>query len=846
MRWSVPCLLGLAACANMPDVQRDVCGNAIREAGEDCDGVPENGQQRCVPPGEEGACHWDCSSGEAGTRWQCPGGWACDADEICREPTGGFERARLIALGDVDSLQAGDFDGDGRADLVSRNPSDLADRATLRFHYFDARGALVDTRPFPKLMMTPSIGKLSSDGLDDLVFSDFRVGVLLGRADHTWVPEAFTPYVLPGGLARVTGLTEGYVSAASSLASLASLGEGPGVYVPDVARNTTALRASINVPLETLLGDPLAAQLIEGPPSPCDELVLAFAGQTSFSMYELCEPELPDGSLVWKPAAVVKTIALDPPAPLDAPPLAADLNGDGFLDVLVGAGGSTYAAFGDGMTLGTATPFSPLMAPDSPPMMGWSMPLAVADLSGDLFPDFVLKDRIYMSRLPSEATLPYYALAWMNASGSWTSAKVADLNGNGFLDLVATQRDQLHVDFFNGSGRPWLLQSKVLTTRPVAQLATGDIDGDLIGDLVTVEQGANAMELDTVKVAFGALAQAPGTPQAVARARSVKQVGIYREASTDSILVVADHPTTNENVTYLLGGNSERIPFAALELLRFSKDGSLGNVVSTALVLGAFSGTSSKDALTLGFDTVLRRWQFWMVPTLGSASPSAYAVAGGLDARLTPSADIGDKLDFPAAEIYAVGTAADLDRDGRDESIWVMPAEQNTRCGLEILRVSGQPESFALGSGGVVLLDGVCADPQVRAVDADQDGFLDLVVLIGNRTEESTRKLFVLWNDGTGRFASERSTLINSNGELPQAFTTLPRTETMPFRVVYATRGAVTQWRYAEQRTFAAPVRLDDLRDGTSIVAADLNGDGATDLAVADDGDLHVLTAAVR
>jgi hypothetical protein len=843
MRWLW--LVPLAGCADLPELDRGICGNAIVELGEDCDGFESNPLARCLPPGEQGACHFDCAAGSTGTRWACPPGWACDADDLCRQPTGLFEPAVRYAIGGVESLASGDFDGDGRADLLSRNPGDLTGRSRLSFHYFDARAALVDTRAFRKLVMKPAIGNVSSDGLDDLVFSDFRVGLLLGHADRSWVPEVFTPYVLPAGMVRLTGVLEGGVDNAAPLATLATLGEGPGVYSADSMMNQLQLRTPIHSAPDSLLGLPLGVGIVESASSPCDELVLAFRGESALQWIELCAPEQQNGNVSWRPTATNNAIQLVPPAPLDAAPLAADLNRDGHLDVMVGAGGTTYVAFGDGHGLSAATPYQLVSGEQAEPVPNFSMPLAMGDVSGDGVADFVLADRIILSVLPSGASRPVYNTAWANSEGSWTSAKIVDLNGNGFPDVVAAERGRLHVDFYNGSGKPWLRNSKVLSARPISQLGSGDFDGDLINDLALVEQAASPQELDTVKVAFGALAQSPTTPQTVARGRAIKQIGGFRDGATSSMYVVAAPPAIDDqrNLVYLLLGDAERIPFAALELISFTQDGSLGNVISTALVLGAFAGPAAKDALALSIDLSSGTWHFWLVPGMDGALPEPTEVAGALDARLTPSAPAGPNMPFPTVKVYAAGASADLDRDGRDEAIWVMPAEQGTRCGVESFSVTGQLPSLTAVTRGAVLLEGNCVDPQLSAVDADQDGSLDLAVLTGSK-QATDRKLYVLWNDGNGHFAADRSTLVNASGDSPQAFTSLRASDAFSF--VYATQQAVVQWRYAGMRTFGAPTMLASLRKGTGIVAADLDGDGVTDLALADDGDIRVLKAQVR
>lgn len=848
MRFLALWLVVLTACADLPGLDRGVCGNAIVETGEDCDSFESSLDARCVPPGEDGACHFDCSLRSTGARWTCPPDWVCDFEQLCRRPTGAFENAVKYPVGGVETLATGDFDGDGRADLISRNPSDLAGRSTLRFHYFDARASLVDTRPYRKLVMTPAIGKLSDDPLDDVVFSDFRVGVLLGRADRSWVPEAFTPYVLPRGLVRLTGVREGAIEGVSPLATVGRLNGPLGVYAADTATNRIVLRAPISADLDALLGDPLSVDLVEGTGSPCNELVFAFRGETTFRAVELCGPEQASGLVSWLPQATVRTIALEPPARLDAAPVSADLNGDGHRDVLIGADGKVYAAYGNGLGLSSATPYVPTSDADAGVAKDFRMPLAVGELSGDRAPDFVLPDRIYLSQTLAGSSTPIYQLVYVNPDGQWTTAKIVDLNGNGFADVVAAERDRLHVDFFNGSGKPWLLESKVLSDRPVSLLATGDFDGDLIGDLVLVERAANVEELDTVKIAFGAVSGVPNTPQTVARARSVQQVGSFREAGTHSMIVVADHPDAGDarTLAYLFGGNSERIPFAALELNSFLENGTVANVVSTALVLGAFAGPAPKDALVLSFDVGRKIWRFGLVPAVDGASPTPLSLAGELHGRLMPSAVLaGMNIQFPAARMYAVGAAADLDRDGRDEAIWVMPADEGARCGIETFGMAGEAPRLSLVSRGLVTLEATCFDPQVSTVDADQDGLLDLVILTGTK-QAPDRKLFVLWNDGSGQFAAERASLIDTGMDSPQAFTTLRGTANAPFSFVYATKNSVVQWRYAGARTFAAPTPLATLRNGSGIVAADIDGDGATDLAVADDGDISVLRAQVR
>src|SRR6185295_11500631 len=101
--------------------------------------------------------------------------------------------------------------------------------------------------------------------------------------------------------------------------------------------------------------------------------------QSSFWMYDFCTTRAGVAGPAWRTLAEQRSVALDPPAGIDVAPLVVDLNGDGHLDVLVGAGGASYAAYGDGQNLATAIPYvlSPANAPA--PMRNLPMPLAATD-----------------------------------------------------------------------------------------------------------------------------------------------------------------------------------------------------------------------------------------------------------------------------------------------------------------------------------------------------------------------------------------------------------------------------------------------------------------------------------
>src|SRR5262245_60201846 len=86
-------LLALSGCATLEPLTPGACGNGvIDDATEDCDTFPEKAGadgHRCREPGSVGACHFACGT-EDGVTLQCPAGYGCGEDAICRRASGSF------------------------------------------------------------------------------------------------------------------------------------------------------------------------------------------------------------------------------------------------------------------------------------------------------------------------------------------------------------------------------------------------------------------------------------------------------------------------------------------------------------------------------------------------------------------------------------------------------------------------------------------------------------------------------------------------------------------------------------------------------------------------------------
>ncbi len=232
------CLLG-SACTEFPSIPGQGCGNHVVEGSEDCDGFPRNGGTDCLRPGSTFECHFDCSLADSGPARLCPQGWGCDADSVCREPSGQFIESSQSSDVGAWALSAGDFDGDGRQDVVSSEPLDATGATRLRFNYFDANGALAETRLFPKSLLSPSFNQISAgDTITDVAFTSGTLSVMFGRRDRTWLPEVFSSYRRPNASVRIVGVYDRAVAMNDPFVTLISFPSGTGFYLGDSAKDT--------------------------------------------------------------------------------------------------------------------------------------------------------------------------------------------------------------------------------------------------------------------------------------------------------------------------------------------------------------------------------------------------------------------------------------------------------------------------------------------------------------------------------------------------------------------------------------------------------------------------------
>ncbi|MES1173510.1 MAG: VCBS repeat-containing protein [Myxococcales bacterium] len=851
-------LLG-GGCTAFPDIPTGVCGNGVIDPGEDCDSFADTKTpgSSCLAKGAVGECHFDCSS-NGGKAPACPSGWGCDSAAICRRPTGDFLPPAQV--GDVGawSLSAADFDGDGREDVLSSEPLDGIGATRIKFFYFDQRGELADTRSFPKLIFSPTIGQFAGDAPhSDLAFSNSALGVMLGRSDRTWLPETFSSYRIDDMSVRVAAIADPRFGAPTSFLSLLSPATrqspspGSGLYVIDQITGQLRAQAHVAWVIDDLVGDLVSGPVFEDKlESPCLEPVFALKNQRRFSILNVCRFDSKRNETGYREPLEETDIALDPPAIVDSAPLIADMNGDGHLDILIDAGGRPYVSYGDGLTLSVATPYQLLRQNEDEIPADIPMPIAAGDFTGDGAPDFVFSDRLMVSSKVQGADLPVYVDQLRNRlGGPITSAKIADFNGNGALDVAVASNQSLNVALYSGAPGPTFATSIISTSAPVQSLATGDFDGDLTQDLAVLEEPRVGETVNTLKIAYGTAFGALLPLSPVARLNHVEQLAYVDSGGIGGIALTSSDPIAGHSsgAVTLMNGSPDRIPFAPFALTDFSATRSVLDSVAYSLAVGRFTQGSSGDLIALAFPNPTPKsdevtpMNLWLLANVRSAGAESKRLPAELDPRLKPVAFLDHNSDFTSD---AASASADLDGDGLDEAIFVMPAgDQQTECGVLTIGANGSVGAAVAPRDPVVFAEH-CEDPVVVPVDADGDGFPDLAVLTG-RTNDPDRKLLIFWNDGAGSFSEASFSLVSSVEDSPQAFSVLPQSKEQALALVYVTANEVRRsFAAGSPRSFSAPATLYGGLTGISgVTAADVNGDHVKDIVLAQSGRLSVLKA---
>lgn len=304
--------------------------------------------------------------------------------------------------------------------------------------------------------------------------------------------------------------------------------------------------------------------------------------------------------------------------------------------------------------------------------------------------------------------------------GAYSDVEIADVNGDGTMDMIAARVSTLRVALGNGDGSFKAVQSYAMGQNAV-QMAIGDVDGN--GSLDIVLTGSGTANL---KVMLNNGSGAFNTSTTVAGSSNQSQVAL-KDLNGDGKLDIA-YARTLSNLGILLGNGDGT----------FQAETSLTTVSSTYGVnVADFNGDGKMDLL------------------------SGNQVAGNLSLFLGN----GDGT-FGAASTIASGIASpynaigDFNRDG-------------------IIDIATSPSS---GSARIILGNGdgtfktpqaltVAADTGVLTTDLNQDGYLDLVFGDSNNSYlyafgngDGTFKTAAAVSGGNGSFGQMAAGDLNGDG----------------------------------------------------------------------------------
>jgi hypothetical protein len=810
------------ACQDFRDVEIDgVCGNFVVEPsrGEDCDSFPASGQTLCGRPGDENACRYLCSRSNAPS---CPEGWACGLEGVCVASSGTFVPESSIAyFVRPTAVQAADFDGDGRADLVGRASSDLIVR------FGDARASFERTLTFSAddLSGVAIAAPVDDDLISDIVIPETRgVLIALGGGGRGFFPK---PYPQSGTIASwVKPLLVGVAadprrtplllvpSSSDTTARLLDRRPCPGIAGSELCTvGEIDLGFSLSsAPAAIALGELDRSASVRG-----DELVIAASDGEEIRVGSLeCQSLNRNLSCTLRPRSRV-------PLPVNAhltegALFVGDLDGDGANDLIAGlaftgTGRAVGTAFGDGSGGLREFRIESAFPPDG---LGRVDPLAVADLDGDRRVDFVTRSGVYLTTTASPLALA--TVATVRAGSTWSFAAVSDMNGDGILDIAAAGEDEPGIEVLIGAGRGRFNPFRVATRQGTKRLVTADFDGDLLSD-VAIVQG------EELWIAFGDRSGAPDAALPMSRLQSADALLAWTspdqlDAIAD-LLVVSDPGPDGARDVLVLSGSSQRQMLAPLALPDANELRSPRFVAVGRFTLGsAASDLLAITAPSSGLDSSLA--SIWHLPDAARAKPleGAREVLSSCAPSITPEG--------------ALSTVADFDRDGADELVLVEGSTERTIAGsadpkpLYLNLVTERCERLEASS--------LYGASRAEAADLDRDGRLDLVVSYAGRAGAS------VYFGGAGDLPLvQRPVSLEIDGETVIAAASVNADSDLDRELAILSNNGLFVTELDASRRLVSLHRVElKAQEGSALRSMDANGDGLEDLIVASGEQLFV------
>jgi hypothetical protein len=710
-----------AACQELPDVDRDVCGNGVIEVGEDCEAsvLDEDGNvvSQCGAFDGANACFYECSDTLA-----CPDGYACGSDSRCRQASGRFVSGATFTLS-VDDIAIGDVDGDGFDDIVAGSGT------SLQVNFGSAQADLVST--LDGQVATPEtalvLGDLDQSGTDDVLLATTPgVETFHGAPDRTIDPFSYplAEFQPAGGLLLGAAydldpstMSDDVIFAWADRLGFVLAGTTVTTMLPDPAGPTPGLAVGLAAPLPVArLGE---SRDDPSPPSqqdPSVEIALGFLGTQQIFLYQATTG----------PYAITDSgTVLDAGGLLNAGSgmFFGYFDGDACLDLVAhaGAGVGQLVVFRNTPSgadcTGVLRPPVPLYTPP-----GSIRLLGVTDLDGDSISDLVTSAGLFLVTGVGPWTVQMVA----PAGTAYEGAQVVDLNGDEAPDVVAFRESQPDAEVLINAGGAFN-RFVIATSDPVLRLAPGDFDGDLTQDIAIVELDSSGdAPVYTVSVSFGQFHGPPGPRvtmdrfAGIAGLVSASVVGVAGDLDAVDDLIVVEALSDAMQATVLFGSGA-RAMTSPLILV-----GDLGPESPESLVVGELDGTGGLDLFTVG------------------GKRTAFLFSGDGAGGFELAAQAPWPGDFTIDD--ALWTSGDVDGDGVSE---IAAAERNERGGVTTNQVVlFTPDPAAIDASVLAEPDTFTGAHSIELADLDGDLDLDLLVAFDTLDDEEG-SLQVGWNDGS-------------------------------------------------------------------------------------------------
>ena len=624
------------------------------------------------------------------------------------------------------AIKVADVNGDGKPDLILANYDNPPSISVLLGNgsggFTAAPGSPISTgnSTYPHGL---AVGDVNGDGKPDIVTANYygNVSVLLGNGSGGFTPAPGSP-VSTGApnYPRAFSVALGDINGDGKLDAVVANYNSSTVSVLLGNGNGTFTPAS-GSPISLGGSQPRSVALADLNGDGKLDIVTADEGSNNISVL------LGNGNGTFAAPVLVPTGGSGPRSVV-----VADVNGDGKPDLVVGNynSGNVSVQLGNGSGGFTAAANSPFATAGSSVSS-----VAVADVNGDGKPDIIASN--YSSGTVSVLV--------GNGAGNFTlttdtpvstgshaySVAVADVNGDGRPDIITANRYNYNVSVLLNDATPTgtgffapASASPTATGAAPHGVAVADLNGDGKPDIVTANQGANNVSV-LLSNGSGGFTAAPGSPVATGGTAPVAVVAADVNADGKPDLIVAN--STSNNVSILLGNGSGGFTLSSMV--------ATGGTDPVALAVGDVNGDGKPDIVVA--DKCSNNVSIMMVNCSG---------------RYTNSSTV--------SVVTATNAIALVDVNG--DGILDLVTTNYGSNNVSVLLGNGNG-TFTAASGSPLASGGTGPDA-LAVADVNNDGRPDLVS--GNFTSNNVS---VLLGNGNGTFTPASGSPVASGGTGPDS-----------------------------------------------------------------------------